>query len=143
MAMQEKIANKITSNPEVFENSFLMRFPTEKELSKAKDLLGFDIPNEYVWFLKTYGHGGFFFEFLGYGINGNAILVEKTLYERKFGLPTELLVIENCDEYVVCIDSSNGKVVSWSKYDKDGVIAVANDFYEYFMDSVENAIANF
>ena len=65
--MQEKIANKITSNPEVFENSFLMRFPTEKELSKAKDLLGFDIPNEYVWFLKTYGHGGFFFEFLGYG----------------------------------------------------------------------------
>ena len=66
-------ANKITSNPEVFENSFLMRFPTEKELSKAKDLLGYDIPNEYVWFLKTYGHGGFFFEFLGYGINDNAI----------------------------------------------------------------------
>ena len=63
--------------------------------------------------------------------------------KRLFGLPTELLVIENCDEYVVCIDSSNGKVVSWSKYDKDGVIAVANDFYEYFMDSVENAIANF
>lgn len=51
--------------------------------------------------------------------------------------------IENCDDYVVCIDSSNGKVVSWSKYDKDSVIAVANDFYEYFMDRVENAIANF
>ena len=52
MDMQEKIANKITSNPEVFENSFLMRFPTEKELSKAKDLLGFDIPKDYVWFLN-------------------------------------------------------------------------------------------
>lgn len=143
MDMQEKISNKITSNLDVFENAFLLRFPTEKELSKAKDQLGFDIPNEYVWFLKTYGHGAFFFEFLGYGINGNAILVEKTLYERKFGLPIELLVIENCDEYVVCIDSSNGKIVSWSKHDKDGVIAVANDFYEYFMDRVENAIANF
>uniref|UniRef100_UPI004056903C SMI1/KNR4 family protein n=1 Tax=Agathobacter sp. TaxID=2021311 RepID=UPI004056903C len=141
--MRDKIINMISSKTEVFENAFLMRFPTEKELSEAKDQLGFNIPDEYVWFLKTYGHGGFFFEFLGYGINGNAILVEKTLYERKFGLPTELLVIENCDEYVVCIDSSTGKVVSWSKHDKDGVIVVANDFYEYFMDRVENAIANF
>lgn len=141
--MIDKIINRISSKPEVFENAFLMRFPAEKELSEAKEQLGFVIPDEYVWFLKTFGHGGFFFEFLGYGINGNALLVEKTLYERKFGLPTELLVIENCDEYVVCIDSSTGKVVSWSKHDKDGVIAVANDFYEYFMDRVENAIDNF
>ena len=29
MDMQEKIANKITSNPEVFENSFLMRLVLE------------------------------------------------------------------------------------------------------------------
>ena len=141
--MQEKIMNKITSNAEVFENVFLMRFPTAEELSEAKEQLGFAIPEEYVWFLKTFGHGGFFFEFLGYGINGNALLVEKTLYERQFGLQKELLVIENCDEYVVCIDSSNGSVVSWSKHDKDGVIAVANDFYQYFMDRIENAIANF
>ena len=141
--MRDKIINRISSKPEVFNNAFLMRFPTDEELSEASVKLGFDIPDEYVWFLKTYGHGGFFFEFLGYGINGNAIFVEKTLYERKFGLPPELLVIENCDEYVVCIDSATGKVVSWSKHDKDGDIAVANNFYEYFMDRVENAIANF
>ena len=141
--MQEKIMNKIISNPEVFEKAFLLRFPTDEELSEAKIQLGFDIPDEYVWFLKTYGHGGFFFEFLGYGINGTPILVEKTLYERKFGMPTELLVIENCDEYVVCIDSLTGKVVSWSKHDKHGVIAVAENFYEYFLNRIENAIANF
>ena len=141
--MQEKIRNKIASHAEVFENVFLMRFPTADELSEAKERLGFAIPEEYVWFLKTFGHGGFFFEFLGYGINGNALFVEKTLYERQFGLPAELLVIENCDEYVVCIDSLNGRVVSWSKHDKDGVIAVADDFYQYFMDRIENAIANF
>ena len=127
----------------MFENAFLMRFPTAEELSEAKERLGFAIPEEYAWFLKTFGHGGVFFEFLGYGINGNALLVEKTLYERQFGLPKELLVIENCDEYVVCIDSLNGRVVSWSKHDKDGVIAVADDFYQYFMDRIENAIANF
>ncbi len=143
MDIREKITNIITSNPAVFENAFLLRFPTDEELSQAKIQLNFDIPDEYVWFLKTYGHGGFYFEFLGYGINGNALFVEKTLYERKFGLPAELLVIENCDEYVVCIDRSTGKVVSWSKHDKDGVIAIANNFYEYFIDRVENAIANF
>ena len=143
MDMREKITNKIASNAEVFENAFLMRFPTAEELSEAKEQLGFAIPEEYVWFLKTFGHGGFFFEFLGYGINGNALLVEKTLYERQFGLPTELLVIENCDEYVVCIDASSGSVVSWSKHDRDGVIAVADDFYQYFMERIENAIANF
>ena len=141
--MESMITNKIASNAEVFEAAFLMRFPTAEELSEAKERLGFAIPEEYVWFLKTFGHGGFFFEFLGYGINGNALLVEKTLYERQFGLPTELLVIENCDEYVVCIDASNGSVVSWSKHDRDGVIAVADDFYQYFMERIENAIANF
>lgn len=141
--MKEKILNLISSNPEVFENAFLMRFPTDDELEKAKELLGFEIPEDYVWFLKTYGHGGFFFEFLGYGINGAAMLVDKTLHERKFGLPAELLVIEDCDEYVVCIDSLNGKIVSWSKYDKDGVIAVSDNFYEYFIERIENAIANY
>lgn len=140
--MKDKISNLISSNPEIFENAFWMRFPTDKELSDAKVQLGFDIPEEYKWFLKTYGHGGFFFEFLGYGKNGAAICVEKTLYERRFGLPTELLVIEDCDEYVVCLDSVTGKVVSWSKHDKDGIIAVTDDFYKYFIDRIENAIAN-
>ena len=141
--MKNKVRELIENNKEVFEYAFLMRFPTAEELSEAKNRLGFAIPDEYAWFLKTFGHGGFFFEFLGYGINGNALLVEKTLYERQFGLPKELLVIENCDEYVVCIDSSNGRVVSWSKHYKEGMIVVANDFYQYFMDRIENAIANF
>lgn len=141
--MRDKIINRISSNPEVFENAFLMRFPTDEELLVAKEQLGFDIPDEYVWFLKTYGHGGFFFEFLGYGKNSAAILVEKTLHERKFGLPMELLVIEDCDEYVVCLDRVTGKVASWSKHDKDGVIAIADNFYKYFIDRIENAIENF
>lgn len=141
--MQEKISKLINDNPEVFKNAFLFKFPSDKELSEAKVQLGFAIPAEYVWFLKTYGHGGFFFELLGYGINGAAMLVDKTLHERQFGLPAQLLVIEDCDEYVVCIDSTTGQVVSWSKHDKDGVIGVAENFYEYFLNRVENAISNY
>ena len=141
--MQQKILTRINENPEVFEDAFLLKFPTEEELSKAEKQLGFHIPNEYVWFLKTYGHGGFFFELLGYGLNGNAIFVNKTLHERQFGLPMELLVIEDCDEYVVCIDTVNNKVVSWSKHDKDGVIGVSESFYDYFLSRIENAIENY
>lgn len=141
--MQQKILTLISDNPEVFESSFLLRFPTDEELTNAEIQLGFNIPNEYIWFLKTYGHGGFFFEFLGYGLNDTAIFVDETLHERKFGLPTNLLVIEDCDEYVVCIDTINNKVVSWSKHDKDGVISVAESFYDYFLNRIKNAIDNY
>ena len=95
--MKNEIIEIIENNEEVFGDAFLMRFPTDEELADAEKVLGLEIPEEYVWFLKTYGHGGFFFEFLGYGLNGNAIFVTKTLHEREFGLPKELLVIENFD----------------------------------------------
>ena len=141
--MKNKIAELIKNNGEVFEDAFLMRFPTDEELADTEKELGFAIPEEYVWFLKTYGHGGFFFEFLGYGLNGKAIFVAKTLYEREFGLPKELLVIENCDEYVCCIDINSKEIVSWSKHDSDGIIKVADSFYEYFLCKIDNAIENF
>ena len=141
--MKDKIVGLIESNKEVFEDAFLMRFATEEELSDAENALGISIPEEYVWFLKTYGHGGFFFEFLGYGLNGNALFVKKTLHEREFGLPKELLVIEDCDEYVHCIDTNSHTIVSWSKHDKTGIIKVADDFYEHFLDNIYNAIENF
>ncbi len=65
------------------------------------------------------------------------------MHEREFGLPKELLVIEDCDEYVHCIDTVSKQIVSWSKYDNDGIIKVADDFYKYFLDNIDNAIENF
>lgn len=141
--MKNKIIELIESNEEVFEGAFLMRFPTDEELVDAEKTLGFEIPEEYVWFLKTYGHGGNFFEFLGYGLNGSAIFINKTIREREYGLPKELLVIEDCDEYVRCIDTVSKEIVSWSKHDNDGIIKVADGFYEHFLDCIDNAIENF
>lgn len=141
--MKNKITEMIENNKEVFEEAFLRRFPTEEELADAEQVLGLEIPEEYIWFLKSYGHGGFFFEFLGYGLNGNPMFVKKTLHEREFGLPKELLVIEDCDEYVRCIDTISKEIVSWSKYDNDGIIKVADDFYQHFLDNIDNAIDNF
>lgn len=140
---QEKIEKIIEENALVFETAFLKRFPSKDELHEAENMLEIKIPKEYIWFLNTYGHGGFFFEFLGYGKNGKALFAEKTLSEREKGLPKELLVIENRDEYVVCIDIASGKIVSWSNNDKDSIIEMFDDFYEYFMDCVDNALDNF
>lgn len=140
--MKNTVIELINANNEIFENAFLKRFPTEEELKEAEQLLGLIIPEEYVWFLKTYGHGGFFFEFLGYGNNGAALFANKTLKEREAGLPQELLVIEDCDEFVECINTISGEIVSWSKYDKAGVIKIADNFYNHFLDKVENGIDN-
>lgn len=120
-----------------------MTKPSDEDIKKAEQELGFEIPESYIWFLKQYGHGGFFFEFLGYGRNGNALFVRETLKERKNGLPANLLVIENCDEYVVCINTDNGNIVSWSHYDNDGIIMKQVSFEDYFIDCLNNAIDNY
>lgn len=140
---KEKIVTLIEQNEEVFNNAFLRRFPSEDELQTAEDILGLKIPEDYKWFLQKYGHGGFFFEFLGYGLNGKAMFVEETLKQREYGLPLDLLVIENCDEYVVCINVNSGNVVSWSRSDNDGGIKMEDSFLAYFLDCVENAIDNY
>ena len=77
-----------------------------------------------------------------YGVTTDYLLARTETKKENSDCQQNCLLLRN-DEYVVCIDSSTGKVVSWSKHDKDGVIAVSNNFYEYFMDRVENAIANF
>ena len=59
------------------------------------------------------------------------------------GLPKNLLVIEDCDEFYHCLDTSNGKIASWSQYDNDGVIYCFDNFYDFFKDNLENAIENF
>lgn len=140
---QERIKTLIEDNMGVFEGAFLRTKPSDEDIKKAEQELGFEIPESYIWFLKQYGHGGFFFEFLGYGRNGNALFVRETLKERKNGLPTNLLVIENCDEYVVCINTDNGNIVSWSHYDNDGIIMKQVSFEDYFIDCLNNAIDNY
>ena len=138
-----QIKTLIEDNMKVFEGAFFMTKPSEEDIKKAEQELGFEIPESYLWFLKQYGHGGFFFEFLGYGRNGNALFVRETLKERKNGLPANLLVIENCDEYVVCINTDNGNIVSWSHYDNDGIILKQVSFEDYFIDCLNNAIDNY
>lgn len=143
MSAEEEILQLLKSHDEIFADAFLDRKATDDEIKVAEQRLGFTIPKEYVWFLKEIGHGGNMFEFMGYGLNGKAVFVEATLREREFGMPDNLMVFQNCDEFVDCINVDDGTVVTWSPYDNSGIIEVADDFYEYFIDSIMNAIDNF
>ena len=51
----------------------------DKDLYDAEKILNLKIPEQYVWFLKNYGHGGLDgIETLGVGKNGKMIFVEFT-----------------------------------------------------------------
>ena len=88
---------------------------TEEMLVSSEKRLNVRIPAEYRRFLKTFGHGGIGgMEVLGIGKNGAMVFEETTLRFRGYGMPNNLLVIENCDEWVFCINADDGKVVMWS-----------------------------
>ena len=101
-------------------------------LASAQRLLGVTIPQQYVEFLDEYGHGGVGgVEILGVGPTGTMLFLEATLRYRKYGLPNNLLVIEDCD---------TGEVVSWDPV--EGSIVDYSDFDAFLLDRAKDAIDN-
>ena len=140
---QRELENIVQQNHAIFDNAFLGKRATDKEILQAEQQLGVKIPVPFVWFLKEFGGGGYWFDFIGYTKNGKAQFVEETFNQRENGLPENFLVIEDCDEFYHCLDTSNGKIASWSQYGNDGVIYHFDNFYDFFRDNLENAIENF
>ncbi len=114
---------------------------TDDMISDAEEILGVKLPNQYVDYIKMFGHGGIAgVEILGVGLTGKMIFVESTLEYRADDLPGNLVVIENVDEWLMCLDCDTGKVVSW---DFTGYIKEEYDsFDDYLMDQMNNAIEN-
>lgn len=114
---------------------------TSDLLESAQKQLGVTIPQQYVEFLRDYSHGGIGgVEILGVGLTGTMLFVETTLRYRKYGLPQNLLVVENCDEWVYCLDCDTGKVVSWSQF--DGVQDGYPSFDDFLLQDLKDAIEN-
>ena len=115
---------------------------TEEMLNEAEKRMNIKIPKEYKYFLKEFGHGGIGgIEVLGIGKNGVLIFERETLKYRTYGLPNELIIIENCDEWVYCLDSGNGKVVMWSIGDVEYTEAFGC-FETYLYDRVNDVLEN-
>lgn len=113
---------------------------SNNELELAEKELHVTLPTQYVDFLICYGHGGIGgVEVIGIGKNGKLLFVEETKKYREYGLPENYLVIENCDEWVYCIDCSTQKVVSWSNGSTENCYP---DFDAYLSDRFHDAVEN-
>ena len=104
--------------------------------------LGVNIPNDYIWFLKNYGQGGIgAVEILGISKINKAVFKDKTLEYRNYGLSDNLIVVENCDEWLYCIDVDTEKVVSWDR--TNGVLGERYDtFLDFIIDRFNDEIEN-
>ena len=136
--VNKKISDLISKDGK--ENSFTRVVPTKRMLEKVKEQLGFSVPEQFLEFLNKYSYGGFGFEIYGIGFDGSIAFLDETLEYRKIGLPENLLVIENCDEWLYCIDTNTDKVVSWYP---DGEPCVDFSCFDDFLlerlnDSIEN-----
>lgn len=109
-------------------------------VAEAEKKLALKIDPEFVEFLSEYGHGGIGgTEILGVGKNNEMLFVTETLKLREYGLPHNLLAIENCDEWVYCIDSNCGHIVSWSSNETRDEYESFDDYlFDRFSDAAEN-----
>lgn len=114
---------------------------TDEMITGAEKMLNLKLPKQYIEFLKEYGHGGIGgLEVLGVGLTGRMIFADETMDCRKEGLPKNLVVIENVDEWLTCIDCDTERIVSW---DYSGYIK--NDyecFDDYLLDQLNSVIEN-
>lgn len=121
------------------EGDFLRAPLDNGALRNAESELGVKLPAQYVDFLRKYGHGGIGgVTVFGVELDGSMVFAEETEEYR----PDGLVVVENCDERLYCIDCSSGKVVSWSPYDGDGVVEVYEDFDSHLLGRFNDAIEN-
>ena len=121
-------------------DSFTKIAPTQEMLAEAQQKLGFPLPEQFIEYLNAYSHGGVGFEILGVGFDGSMAFLEETLEYREDGLPANLLVVENCDEWLYCIDANSGEVVSW--YFDDDLSVDYPCFDDYLLDRLNDAIEN-
>ncbi len=121
---------------------FTYSVPSIDMLTEAEKKLGFKIPSEFLWFLKKYGHGGIGgIEVLGNTKNMILAFEIETIKYRKYGLPENLLVIENCDEWLYCIDIHTNKIIMWSQ-NQGASEPCYNSFFEYLLDRMKDIIEN-
>ena len=114
---------------------------TAQMIAAAEKKLGVKLPQQYLDFLKIYGHGGIGgIETLGIGLTGKMIFVDTTMDYRDEELPDNLVVIENVDEWLTCIDCDNEKIVSWdfSGYIKEDYACLD----DYLINQMYSAIGN-
>ena len=122
-------------------NDFTHATVTDDMIRSAESILNIKLPDQYVSFLKMFGHGGIGgLEVMGFGLTGRMGFVDATMDYREEVMPGNLVAIENVDEWLTCIDCNTGKIVSW---DFSGYIKEDYDcFDDYLIDQMNSVIEN-
>ena len=135
--MNDQIATLIAQYER--ESDFTHVAPTDEMIESAQRLLGVTIPEQFIEYLNEYSYGGVGgVKILGVGFTGEMLFVDTTLWYREYGLPHNLLAVENCDEWLYCLDCDTGEVVSWSRC--DGVLPQSPCFDVFLLQDLEDAI---
>lgn len=112
-----------------------------KDIEYIELKLELKLPESYKWFLSKYGNLMILgIEIYGVTKEGCYQCVESTLDRRIIGLPNNLVVIQNCDEWVYCLDTTtiqeiDCKIISWNRH--EGCIEETfKGFYEYLNETL-------
>ena len=141
---RQDIEELIMSQEEEF---FFTGGVTVKLIMKIEKELNTQLPESYKWFLRHYGYGGINGVFIqGVGLDNSLQVVNATRNLREYGLPKNLVVIENMDEYVYCLDTSQMANNECPIIDWDQSIGIGEEqydnLYSYLFDRFNDAIEN-
>lgn len=113
------------------EECFVIGGIDETRIDEIERSLEIVFPQIYESFLNKFGLLiGYGVDILGCGKGAEASVVRETKRYRSLGLPDNFIVIQNVDEWVYCLDSTTGEVVSWDRDDKQFKL-ICNNFEEY------------
>lgn len=138
--MNEKLYSRIKKIEE--KGDFTHALITDDLVKEVEEKLNLELPAQYKDFLGNFSHGGIGgLEILGVGNNNRLVFVETTLKYREYGLPVNLIVIENCVEWLYCVNANDGRIVMWTNGSKE-VNTAYNDFDEYLEDRIQDVLEN-
>ncbi|MGG3798565.1 SMI1/KNR4 family protein [Metabacillus fastidiosus] len=119
----------------------------EELVQEIEKELNVKLSESYKWFLSHYGYGGINGVLIqGVGLDKSLEVVDITRSLREYGLPRNLVVIENVDEYVYCLDTAQMNnnecpIVDWDQSTGIGKKQY-NNLYSYLYDRFNDAVEN-
>ena len=114
---------------------------TEEIEERVKKELGVTLPKQYQDYLNEYSHGGIAgVDILGIGLEGSVIFLDVTKDYREEGLPDNFVAIENCDEWLYCLNCDTGEVYYWDWFGNER--KEFDSFDEFLLSEYKDAIEN-
>lgn len=116
---------------------------SEDKVRETEEKLHVSLSKSYKWFLRNYGSGGIFgIDIIGYDMGPSVEIATKD-HQKYYGLTEGIIVIEDSDEFVYCLDTNklnNGEcpVIMWDNQEGYGR-KLAENFLEYLVERLELA----